>query len=64
MTDVIGSVSFAVALSVFLGWCLWRACKPEINLRARAGFRSEEQTDGTAARPPASSQKNGPRPSS
>jgi len=36
MIDVAISVSFAAALAVFLGWCLWRACKIEVNLRARA----------------------------
>lgn len=33
MVDVAISVSFAAALSVFLGWCLWRVCNPEINLQ-------------------------------
>ena len=36
MIGVALSVSFAAGLAVFLGWCLWRVCKEEINSRVRA----------------------------
>jgi hypothetical protein len=35
MIDVAISVSFAAALAAFLGWSLWRVCKPEFYSRAR-----------------------------
>ena len=35
MVDVAISVGFAISLAVFLGWCLWRVCKPEFYLRTR-----------------------------
>jgi hypothetical protein len=34
MIDGAISVGFAAALAVGLGWCLWRVCKMEVNLRA------------------------------
>jgi hypothetical protein len=35
MIDVVISVGFAAALAIALGWCLWRVCKMEVNVRTR-----------------------------
>ncbi len=49
MIDVAISVSFAAGLGVFLGWCLWRVCKVEINSRARTIPSDLIRTDQSGA---------------